>query len=75
VGDPACDLVLAWTLLPERTRPVFRDAVGLDDATWARARGWALWKALLDLEAAVGSDPERVAVERRVIEAVIGEHR
>ena len=49
VGDPACDLVIAWTFLPDAAREVFREAVALDDATWARARGWALWKALLGL--------------------------
>jgi aminoglycoside phosphotransferase (APT) family kinase protein len=48
VGDPACDLVIAWTFMGvERTR--FRAAAGLDDDTWARARGWALWKALITL--------------------------
>lgn len=55
VGDPACDLVLAWTRLDVPSRRVFRDALGLDDGTWARARGWALWKALLQLE----GDPTR----------------
>ena len=47
VGDPACDLVLAWTFLSGAGRRAFRDAVGQDDAAWARARGWALWKALI----------------------------
>ncbi len=32
VGDPACDLVVAWTFLPDHPREVFRAAVGLDDA-------------------------------------------
>lgn len=41
-GDPACDAIPAWTLLSARTRPAFRDAVGFDDATWARGRRWAL---------------------------------
>jgi aminoglycoside phosphotransferase (APT) family kinase protein len=49
VGDPACDLVLAWTFLAARARRVFREAAGLDDDAWARARGWALWKALIVL--------------------------
>ncbi len=49
VGDPACDLVLAWTFLQPAARQVFRDAAGLDDDAWARARGWALWKALIVL--------------------------
>lgn len=47
VGDPACDLVLFWTFLDPPAAGVFRDAAGLDDATWARAAGWALWKAAI----------------------------
>lgn len=49
VGDPACDLVIAFTYFTEDTRPVFRQAIGLDDDTWRRARGWALWKAAITL--------------------------
>jgi aminoglycoside phosphotransferase (APT) family kinase protein len=49
VGDPACDLVLAWTFFGETGRAAFREAVAAEAATWARARGWALWKALLVL--------------------------
>ena len=47
VGDPACDLVLAWTFLSGTGRRAFREAARQDDGTWARARGWALWKALV----------------------------
>jgi aminoglycoside phosphotransferase (APT) family kinase protein len=47
VGDPACDLVLTWTRFDATTAAVFRDAVALDDDTWDRAAGWALWKALI----------------------------
>jgi len=47
VGDPACDLVMAWTFFDAESRTVFREAVDLDQQTWERARGWALWKALL----------------------------
>jgi aminoglycoside phosphotransferase (APT) family kinase protein len=47
VGDPACDLVLAWTMLSGDSRAAFREALGLDRDTWDRARGWALWKALI----------------------------
>ncbi|PUA82540.1 aminoglycoside phosphotransferase family protein [Nocardioides currus] len=49
VGDPACDLVIAWTFFTPAERAVFRDAVALPDDTWARARGWAIWKALITL--------------------------
>ena len=47
VGDPACDLVPAWTLFDEESREVFKTSVAVDQATWSRGRGWALWKALI----------------------------
>jgi len=46
VGDPACDLVIAWTFFDPSEREHFKSAVRLDDDTWDRARGWAIWKAL-----------------------------
>lgn len=49
VGDPACDLVIAWTFFTGSSRELFRRLVAQDDGTWARARGWALWKALITL--------------------------
>lgn len=47
VGDPACDLTIAWTFFTCSGREVFKKEMAMDDDTWARARGWALWKALL----------------------------
>lgn len=46
VGDPACDLAVAWTLLTIEARQTFRDRLALDEDSWARGRGWALWKTL-----------------------------
>ena len=42
VGDPARDLMIAFTLLSAETRATFRAALGVDDASWTRGRGWAL---------------------------------
>ncbi len=47
VGDPACDLAIAWTLFGGESREVFRSMLPLDAGTWARGRGWTLWKALI----------------------------
>lgn len=47
VGDPATDVMAAWMCLPPESRPVFRDDLGVDDASWLRGRGWALSSALL----------------------------
>ena len=38
--------VAAWTLLGPADRVVFREHLPVDDAEWARGRGWALWKTL-----------------------------
>jgi aminoglycoside phosphotransferase (APT) family kinase protein len=46
VGDPACDLAIAWTLLTADGRHEFRDLLSVDADSWARGRGWALWKTL-----------------------------
>lgn len=50
VGDGACDLTIAWTLFKGDAHEAFRSALSVDDAMWARARGWALWKGALMLE-------------------------
>lgn len=49
VGDPACDLAVAWTAFSGDTREAFLSRPGLDNTTRARARGWAAWKALITL--------------------------
>ena len=42
VGDPACDLQPAWNLFSGESRQAFREALEVDDATWARGQGWSL---------------------------------
>lgn len=46
VGDPACDVMVAWKLHSGAARDAFREALPTDDATWERARGWALSQAI-----------------------------
>jgi aminoglycoside phosphotransferase (APT) family kinase protein len=49
VGDPACDVMVAWKLHSTVARDAFRDALPTDDATWERARGWAVSQAVAAL--------------------------
>jgi aminoglycoside phosphotransferase (APT) family kinase protein len=60
VGDPACDLVMAWTNFSGKSQEVFLGGVPVDAATWARGRGWALWKALITITRSRddGGDPD-----------------
>lgn len=73
VGDPSCDLTIAWTLFSGRSRQAFRETIDLDEATWARSRGWAIWKALITLVEHIDLNPEKADPARRVIEDVIAE--
>jgi aminoglycoside phosphotransferase (APT) family kinase protein len=73
VGDPACDLIVAWYLLPAPAREVFRAALGVDDATWARGRGWALSLALGALSYYRDTNLAMVADARRAIRAVLAD--
>jgi len=72
-GDPACDLVMAWTRFTGQARAQFRSAMGLDAQTWARARGWALWKALILATGVAQAAPAQVADARRVLGEVLGD--
>lgn len=49
VGDPACDVMVAWKLHSHAARDAFRAALPTDDATWERARGWAVSQAVAAL--------------------------
>ena len=73
VGDPACDLMVAWNTLPAESRSVFRDALGVDDATWARGRGWALWQALVFIPYYRHTNPVGVAYAQRTLEEVLAD--
>ncbi|MFC9746716.1 aminoglycoside phosphotransferase family protein [Streptomyces niveus] len=73
VGDPACDLMVAWTTLSAETRPVFRAALGVDDATWARGRGFALATGLNAYTAYAATNPRVAAQTRRQIDQTIAE--
>lgn len=74
VGDPACDLIVAWNLFPTESRAIYRAALGVDDATWARGRGWALSIALIQLPYYRDTNPELAVTARRAIDQVLSEH-
>ena len=75
VGDSSCDLTVAWTLFEGRSREAFRAALELDDATWARGRGWALWKGLITLAEHMNTSPLEAGKARRVIDEVLADHK
>jgi aminoglycoside phosphotransferase (APT) family kinase protein len=74
VGDPSCDLAIAWTLFRGESREAFRAALRPDDATWARGRGWTLWKGLITLAEHIDTNPSEAGRARRVISEVLVDH-
>ena len=74
VGDPSCDLAIAWTFFEREGRDVFRAALRPDGATWKRGRGWALWKALITLAGHIDTDPLVAAKVRREIDEIVADH-
>jgi aminoglycoside phosphotransferase (APT) family kinase protein len=75
VGDPSCDMAIAWTFLSGESRRVFKARLPADAAAWARGRGWALWKAMIVLVRALDEDPEDAAATRHVIEEILIDHQ
>jgi len=74
VGDPACDLAIAWTFFEGESREAFRAALPLDAAAWARGRGWTLWKALIVWAGLPGANPLGVEASRRIVDDLLADH-
>jgi aminoglycoside phosphotransferase (APT) family kinase protein len=74
VGDPACDLIVAWNFLSAETREIFRAALSVDDAMWARGRGWALSIGLIALPYYQTSNPVLAGIARRAINEVLADY-
>ena len=83
VGDPACDLAMAWTVFDGDSAAVFRRGLPFDEATWARGRSWALWKAAITIagEKEGGGDADAAARRfgwrhnpRQVIDLILADH-
>jgi len=70
-GDPAADVIAAWSVIGQAGREVFRAALDIDDGTWQRARGYALHQALLVIPYYAETNPEFVALAKRTVEEVL----
>jgi aminoglycoside phosphotransferase (APT) family kinase protein len=73
VGDPACDLMIAWNLFTAESRAVLRQALAVDDATWARGRGHALAQAVIFIPYYLETNPVGVAYARRAVAEIVAE--
>ncbi len=74
VGDPACDLLAAWSLFSGDSREAFRATLQADDATWARGRGWALSQALIFIPYYLNTNPVGVGHARHTLDESVADY-
>jgi len=75
IGDPACDLVIAWKFFGERSRETFRKMLPLDEGTWSRGRAWALWKSLIIASGLIASNAIETTQTWRTINEVLTDYK
>lgn len=75
IGDPACDLQVAWNLFTGTSREVFKATMNVDDAMWARGRGWALSIGVIALPYYKETNPVLAGIAQTAIEAVLTDYR
>lgn len=71
IGDPACDLIPAWSLFSHDSRTVFRSTLAVDDATWMRGCGWALSISLIIIPYYKNTNSNLVTVALRTIHELL----
>jgi aminoglycoside phosphotransferase (APT) family kinase protein len=75
IGDPACDLQVAWNLLSTQTRDIFRSALHIDEAMWTRSRGWALSVGVIALPYYQSTNPLLASISRHTIDEVLTDYK
>ncbi len=74
IGDPACDLVIAWTFLDQPSRQRLRETLNVSQSLWNRGKGWALWKALIIRAGHIKSNALETLAAPRVLEALFRDY-
>lgn len=73
IGDPAADVIAAWSVFGRDGRARFRAALDVDDDTWNRARGYALHQAALIIPYYPETNPEFVALAKRTVGEILAD--
>lgn len=75
VGDPSCDAAMAWTFFDENSRKIFKNVINMDEKTWNRARGWALWKALITYNGNKNANHALAEEAYRIINIIVDDYK
>ena len=74
VGDPACDMTVAWTLLDPEARRIFRRKLEVSESVWNRGRGWALWKGMIVVSGMIETNAIEAASSQYAIDQLMLDH-
>ncbi len=61
------------TFFDTESRMAFHDTLAVDNETWNRARGWALWKALITYAELSGTNRAEKEKAKRIIDILIAD--
>lgn len=75
IGDPASDLVIAYTLFKNKSKVIFQNNMNLDDNTWLRAKAWALRKATFELCQMKDLSTEKTLIQKDIIQKILNDSR
>jgi aminoglycoside phosphotransferase (APT) family kinase protein len=73
IGDPAIDVIAAWSVLGKATRAQFRSALDVEDGTWTRSRGLALRQAVLIIPYYQITNPTFTQMAIRTVEEILAD--
>jgi aminoglycoside phosphotransferase (APT) family kinase protein len=73
IGDPAADVIAAWSVFGPAGRDTFRGALDIDGGTWNRARGFALHQAAMIIPYYPETNPGFVALAKRTVEEILAD--
>lgn len=71
VGDPAADVIAAWTVFGPAGREHYRAVLNVDDETWRRARGFALHQAVIAIPYYAETNPRFASLAQRTVQQVL----
>ncbi|OPA78738.1 acetyltransferase [Paenibacillus selenitireducens] len=74
VGDPSCDAAMAWTFFDDNSRKIFKTVLNMDEETWNRARGWALWKALITYDGNKNTSKAMAEESYKIINIIVDDY-
>jgi aminoglycoside phosphotransferase (APT) family kinase protein len=75
VGDPACDLQPAWNVFGGDSRARYRAELQVDDPSWSRGRGWALYQAVSALPYYWDTNPGMIRQASHALAQVLADRK